>query len=233
MAGTTEPLSGTDAAHGSQPSAAASRMEPSRSLEVERTYDVEDDTALPDWTALPGVAAVGDAEVRQLDARYLDTEDLALARARVALRRREGGPDAGWHVKISAADGRHEWHWPLDAAPAPGDDGVVAVPEDVVGAVARWAAGPFLPLARIRNRRTAYALRDADGALVAEVVDDRVTAVAERRGTQTSWREWEVELGPAAPADTAAFFAAVDGAVRSVGGWPAASDSKLGRAISG
>ncbi len=226
-------MTDADSAACLRPERASDDAEPSRSVEVERKYDVDDDTKLPDWTALPGVGSVGVAEVRALDARYFDTEDLSLARARVALRRREGGPDAGWHVKISAADGRHEWHWPLDAAPQPEDDLTVPVPDQVAAAVAPWAVGRFLPLARIRNSRTAYALLDAGGALVAEMVDDRVTAVAQRRGVETSWREWEVELGPAAPADVEAFFAAVDDVVRGAGGRPAASDSKLARALSG
>lgn len=201
--------------------------EPLRSIEVERKYDVGDDTPLPDWTRLPGVASIGPAEPRRLDAQYVDTDDLALARAEVAVRRRTGGPDEGWHVKLSRPDGRHEWHWPLDAG---GD----AVPEALVGAVAEWAAPPFIPLARIRNERTAYALRDAAGAAVAEVVDDRVRARAERTGRDSSWREWEVELAEAAPVDpagVAAFFAAVDELVGAAGGRPAASDSKLARAL--
>lgn len=204
--------------------------EPVRSLEVERTYDVDDATALPDWTALPGVASVGAPERRDLDARYLDTADRALAVARVAVRRRSGGPDAGWHIKISSPEGKHELHWPLDEEPAAAVLDV-PVPAAVVDALAAWAPPPFVALARIRNARTAYALRDADGALVAEFVDDRVTARDERAGTESSWREWELELGPAAPVDPAAFFAAADGLVAAVGGRPAASESKLARTL--
>jgi inorganic triphosphatase YgiF len=203
--------------------------EPHRSVEVERKYDVDENGALPDWSALPGVAGVGEPEVRELDARYLDTADAALARARVAVRRRSGGPDAGWHVKVSAPDGRHEWQWPLDDS----DDDPV-VPEGLLVAIAQWAAPPLTPLARIRNARTAYALRDAAGGLVAEFVDDRVRALDERAGRETRWREWEVELGPAAPADPAwrdTFFTAVDAAVTAAGGRPAASDSKLARTL--
>src|SRR4051794_15937620 len=71
----------------------------SRSVEVERKYDVDDSTPLPSWDALPGLASVGEPEVRDLDARYFDTSDHALGRAGYALRRRSGGPDAGWHIK--------------------------------------------------------------------------------------------------------------------------------------
>jgi len=57
-------------------------------VEVEEKFDVDDVTPLPDWAALPGVAAVGEPEVRELDARYLDTAELTLAHAGYALRRR-------------------------------------------------------------------------------------------------------------------------------------------------
>jgi inorganic triphosphatase YgiF len=203
--------------------------EPTRSVEVERKYDVDEVAAVPDWSRLPGVHAVGEPEVRELDARYFDTADLALARHRVAVRRREGGPDAGWHVKASVAEGRSEWGWPLDASASP-----TTVPDAVADAIVEWARPPFAPLARIRNTRTAYALRGEDGAVVAEFVDDRVRALDERSGDERSWREWEVELGPAAPADAGgrdAFFAAVETAVSVAGGRPAASSSKLARAL--
>lgn len=202
-----------------------------RSIEVERKYDVADETPLPDWTTLPGVVAVGDPDPRELDARYLDTSDAALARARTALRRRTGGPDAGWHIKRSTPEGKHETRWPLDEV---GEDAEVRVPTDVEAALAPIATGPFHVIARIRNHRTAYALTDVQGALVAEFVDDRVTATDVRRGVETRWREWELELGPAAPADAAgreALFAAADALVLAAGGAVSPSESKLGRAL--
>jgi len=197
---------------------------PAHSVEIERKYEVDAATRLPDFTALPGVVHVDAPELRELDGQYYDTADLALARVRVAVRRRTGGPDEGWHVKAAAADGKHEWHWPLGE----GHD----VPADVAAILAEWTGGPFLPLARIRNRRTAYALRDAGGGVVAEFVDDCVRARNDRAGSESSWREWELELGPAAPVDHDAFFAAADALVAAVGGRVAASDSKLARALS-
>ena len=203
-----------------------------RSIEVERKYDVAGDTPIPDWTALPGVVAVAAPERRDLDARYLDTPDSALARARTALRRRSGGPDEGWHIKRATAEGKHETRWPLDPEPAAGAE--IMVPDAVAAALAETASGPFRVVARIRNARTAYALTDADGRLVAEFVDDRVSATDVARGVETGWREWELELGPAAPADAAsrsAFFAAADILVVDAGGRVSASESKLGRAL--
>lgn len=206
----------------------AGGREPERSIEVERVYDVVEDTPLPDWTLLPGVAGVDAAEQRSLDARYYDTSEFALARAGVAIRRRTGGPDAGWHVKSSAPEGRHEWRWPLGAD---SDE----VPVDVAAAVAPWGEPPFARIARIRNERTAYALRDGSGGLLAEMVDDRVHATADRGDRESVWREWEVELGPAAPTEPswrAGFFAAADELIAGVGGAVSASTSKLGRALS-
>jgi len=197
----------------------------SRSVEVERKFDVDDATPLPSWESVPGVASVGDPEVRELDARYLDTDDQALARAGFALRRRTGGPDEGWHIKGPVVDGgRVELHWPL------GDDDLV-VPPAILAELSSVTDAALSPLARIRNLRTAYALRGADGGVVAEFVDDHVTATDERSGVERTWREWEFELGPAAPADHGAIFAAVEAAVHAVGGRDAASASKLARTL--
>lgn len=200
--------------------------EPTRIVEVERKFDVDVDTSLPNWGDIPGVDAVTAGEVRMLDARYFDTADGALARAGVALRRRTGGPDAGWHVKgPRQGDGRLELGWPLGE--------IDAIPDAVATTIARWTDELLTPLARIENARTAYYLTGPDG-VVAEFVDDRVRATDLRQGVQREWREWEMELGPAAPADAAgrdAFFAAVERAVRAAGGRDAASDSKLARAL--
>ena len=202
---------------------------PTHSLEVELKFDVDDDTPLPDWSGLPGVSSVGAAEPRALDAVYLDSDDLALAHAGYAVRRRTGGPDEGWHIKgpRAAGGGRVELHWPLGAEERIPDAVAEALP-------APATAASLSPIARIRNQRTAYALQDAGGGVVAEFVDDRVRATDERAGVERTWREWEFELGPAAPAsadERAALFAAAEEAVHAVGGREAASDSKLARTL--
>ncbi len=205
-----------------------------RSLEIERKYDVDDTTPVPDWRALPGVIAVGEPEPRELDAHYFDTRDGTLARALTALRHRTGGPDAGWHIKRSTPEGKHETRWPLGDVPTDDDGAVPTVPDAVIVALAETAAPPFAVVARIRNDRTAYALTDGAGAVVAEFVDDRVAATDVRRGVTTRWREWELELGPAAPTEAparAALFAAADALVVAAGGKVSTSDSKLGRAL--
>ncbi|MBS1896991.1 MAG: CYTH domain-containing protein [Actinobacteria bacterium] len=206
--------------------------EPSRTVEVERKYDVDGSTPLPSWDAIPGVDAVTEGEHRALDARYFDTVSGDLARAGVALRRRTGGPDEGWHVKgPRTGDGRIELGWPLGES----DE----LPPQVAEFVAQWTTAPLIPLARIENARTAYLLTGPDG-VVAEFVDDRVRGTDLRlpaglpAPAPREWREWEMELGPAAPADEAgrsAFFLAVERAVAAAGGRVSPSGSKLGRAL--
>lgn len=199
------------------------------SLEIELKFDVDDTTPLPDWSALPGVATVGEPELRDLDALYLDSDDLALAHAGYAVRRRTGGPDEGWHIKgpRGAEGGRLEQQWPLGAE---GE-----IPDAVTQAISAVApVRDLAPIARIRNRRTAYALLDAGRAVVAEFVDDHVVAVDERAGIERSWREWEFELASGAPTgeeERAALLAAAEAAVYAAGGRAAASDSKLARTI--
>lgn len=201
-------------------------QEPTRAVEIERKYDVSNDTPLPVWGEMPGVTAVSDGELRALDARYVDTPDASLARAGYALRRRTGGPDAGWHLKGPRdGDGRLELHWPL------GDEG--EVPEGIVEAIAPVSLDDLVPLARIENDRMAFLLSGPDG-VVAEFVDDHVRATDMRTGVQRSWREWEFELGPAAPEDGAAreeLFHAAERAIISAGGQLPSSGSKLARAL--
>lgn len=198
---------------------------PSRSIEIERKFDVAPGAPVPDWTAVAAVASVSEGEERHLDALYLDTADLALARRGVALRRRTGGPDEGWHIKGPLTDGgRVEMQWPLSA-----DD----VPREARDELAAWidAESELLPLARIVNDRTAYDLRAADGSVLAEFVADAVTAEDVRQGARRAWSEWEVELGPAAPPDPEAFFAEVERVALAAGATAPSSASKLARAL--
>ncbi|MFC6324521.1 CYTH domain-containing protein [Microbacterium koreense] len=202
--------------------------QPTRSIEIELKFDVDAETPVPTWNGVPGVIEISSGEVRELDALYVDDAAVSLGRAGYALRRRTGGPDAGWHIKGPRGDdgGRVELQWPLTDGDTP--------PAHVQAAVAAVSSGPFVPLARIRNRRTVYRLLAASGEMVAEFADDQVDTRDERTGTMRSWHEWEIELGPAGPtgdAERAAFFEAVERAALAAGARSATSASKLARAV--
>ena len=64
-------------------------------IETERKYDAAAGFALPDLAGLDGVAAVTGPQTYRLRAIYFDTADFRLAAAKITLRRRTGGTDAG------------------------------------------------------------------------------------------------------------------------------------------
>ena len=190
-------------------------------LEVEEKYDVDERTPLPDLGGLPGVASVAAPEEHELEATYVDTPGLALARARITLRRRTGGHDAGWHLKLPADDGRYEVHEPLGDA----DDPVPDRLRDVLRVVVRDE--PLLPVVTIRSRRTAHRLLDERGRVLVEVADDRVTAWSGDTTAPRHWREWEVELVEGGPD----LLGAAAEALVAAGATPSATASKLARAL--
>src|SRR6266702_4005894 len=91
--------------------------------ERERKYELPPGTKLPSLARLSGVAASVGPNPERLAAVYYDTHDLRLARAGVTLRKRTGGTDAGWHLKVpTEADTRDEIRFPLNeesTAPPP------------------------------------------------------------------------------------------------------------------
>lgn len=82
--------------------------------EIERKYDVDVAMVFPNLAAMDGVDSVAQPRTFQLEAEYFDTPGLDLARSGVTLRRRTGGDDAGWHLKLPAGpDTRTELREPL------------------------------------------------------------------------------------------------------------------------
>ena len=195
--------------------------------EIERKYDVRDEAVVPDLTGVrragPGAEAGGDPqgdgrgrggagpvlEVARVDraapahlrAVYHDTDDHLLLRSRVTLRRRTGGHDEGWHLKLpptgpagssgqqtpsgdpgttgtdhstAAAGGRREVHAPL------GVEGS-GVPAELLDRVRDLLGGrPVSPVVVLETTRTATTLVGADGSELVEVADDVVTATVSR-----------------------------------------------------
>jgi CHAD domain-containing protein len=196
-------------------------------LEVERKFDVDPTFDVPDLTGLGETAAVEGPVEHRLEAVYFDTPDLRLIRSRVTLRRRTGGGDEGWHLKLPADGGaRWERHTALGRAVTRPPKAVIA---PVLGILRGAAAAP---VATLRTRRLVTVLRDAEGRVLAEVADDTVTATVPAVDAATpdevrSWREVEVELGTGDDA----LLAAVGDALVAAGARPSESVSKIGRAL--
>src|SRR5260370_40904686 len=72
--------------------------------ETEAKYSAPADTALPRLEDLPQVARASGPVEQMLQAEYFDTDDLRLTRTGITLRRRSGGNDAGWHLKLPAGN---------------------------------------------------------------------------------------------------------------------------------
>lgn len=153
--------------------------------EIERKLEVDDDWTVPELPRAVGCARALRPLV--LTAVYYDTDDLRLARHRITLRRRTGGVDDGWHLKLPAG-GEHERdevHLPLHTAGDP--------PLAFVWLVLGFTRGaPLSPVATLVNQRRPITVTDAHGRALAEITDDHVTV--EREGSPvTRFREVEVE----------------------------------------
>ncbi|MCZ2806968.1 CYTH and CHAD domain-containing protein [Modestobacter sp. VKM Ac-2983] len=196
-------------------------------VEIERKFDVDEAFELPDLGGAPGVVEVRAPVEHALEAAYYDTADLRLARARVTMRRRTGGPDAGWHVKLPAAAGaRRELHSPLGRATKTPPKAVL---EPVLGIVRR---APAAQVASLRTRRVVSELVADDGRVLAEVADDHVTGTAlpaapGEAAVVTTWREVEVELVDG----DEQLLADVAGLLLAAGAQPASSPAKLTRVL--
>lgn len=198
-------------------------MKPSQ-VETERKFDIGEDGSVP---SLADVVQPGETREHRMRAVYLDTPDLLLIRNRTTLRRREGGPDEGWHLKLPrAGDARLEVHAPLTSGP-----GRCRVPESHrarAGAALgiAWpegAQGALLPAAVLTTYRTETDLLDEQGKVVAQLCDDRVVAQPEGR----RWRELEVEL----VAGDAQLLERISEVFAAQGVAVADSPSKLSRAL--
>jgi inorganic triphosphatase YgiF len=197
--------------------------------EIERKYDVGSRTEVPQITGIPSVADVVKHDPFTLTAVYYDTADTDLARNRIVLRRREGGGDAGWHLKTPGDEGRTEVHWPLEA----GSEG--SVPAEVLQPVRAIVRDRQLsPLARLRTERSTVHLINAEGVAVAEIADDLVSASDARGGTYRKWREWEVELLGGAPdtrQERTELLDSIEQALLAAGARPSTSVAKIARAV--
>jgi CHAD domain-containing protein len=188
--------------------------------ETEWKYEAPTGAVLPDLALLPRVGQVTAPEKQALKATYLDTDDLRLIRAGITLRRRSGGDDAGWHLKLPEDDGsRIELRLPLSRD----------LPEELAALVRAWTRGHRVrPVARITTKRERRLLQDQSGSTLAEVVVDDVTAESLGSTTTVSrWSEVEVEL----VAGGQGLLAAADEQLRQTGLVRSTRAAKLGRAL--
>jgi inorganic triphosphatase YgiF len=206
-------------------------------IEIEQKFDVDEGFERPDFGALPGDITAAPPVLYLLSATYFDTADERLAASKITLRRRTGGSDEGWHLKLPAGEGtRRELQEPLSAGGRADSAGPAQVPERFAALVAGVTGGlPLAPIAALYTERTVVTLTGADGGVVAEIADDAVTArrLADPRragdvpGEPLRWREIEVEVPVAAPA----LQRAAADLLLSAGARPAGHGSKLARVL--
>ena len=128
--------------------------------------------ARPESAGTPGRACPGVPD--ELRAVYYDTRDRTLQRLGVTLRRRTGGADAGWHLKVADGPARIEFQSQARSE---------RIPESLTRRVTGVLAGQELrEVATITTTRCASRLLDEHGELLAEVADDRVFGARHRRG---------------------------------------------------
>ncbi|MFD5931530.1 CHAD domain-containing protein [Streptomyces sp. NPDC060333] len=191
---------------------------PDRSGPPDRQPAPEARPRVPDLTGTAGVETVSPQGTVDLDAVYWDTPDQRLAADGLTLRRRTGGADAGWHLKLPVSpDVRDEVRAPLSDT----------VPDRLAELVrSRVRDGRLEPQVRLRSSREVSHLLDADGTVLAELSTDTVRA---RRGkARATWTEVEVELADGVDPE---LLDAVERRFREEGLRVCEAPSKLARAL--
>jgi inorganic triphosphatase YgiF len=190
-------------------------------LEIESKFDAEPGQALPDLVGVSGVVATAASAEMVLTASYFDTESLALGSAGATLRRRTGGTDDGWHLKLLVADGeRLEVHRALGRSGTP-----PAALTSLVRAMTRDDA--LIPVATLVTRRVVHQLLDGDGGVLVEIADDYVTGERAGNDETVTWREIEAELVDG----DRALLGAVSTSLIDAGLTVATGSSKVGRVL--
>lgn len=143
-------------------------------VETERKFRIDEDAAVPD------IGHLGEPREFTLVAAYFDSPALSLARKGITLRRRTGGHDDGWHLKLPLdGDRRQELSAPLGASE-------LVVPRELRTLVADALPDlALVPVAVLTTHRRESDLLE-EGTALAHLTDDRVHA---RHGhTERSWR---------------------------------------------
>jgi CHAD domain-containing protein len=192
--------------------------------ERELKFEIAGSVEVGDLAATVPSAARIEESRRDLRAIYYDTADFRLARWGCTIRNRS---DAGWVVKLpvpgdDVALVRDEVHFPPDGHEPP--DAALRLVASFTRTEPVSAAATLTT-----DRRATRFVRD-DASLVAELVDDRVSATTTvaSGGHDSSFREIEVELG--ADTDPDAISLLVE-RLESIGCVPGGDTPKFVRAI--
>jgi hypothetical protein len=196
-------------------------------LEIEQKFDVDPGFERPSFGGLAGISEQAPVP-HHLSATYYDTPDGRLAASKITLRRRTGGADAAWHLKLPAdAGARREVHAPL----GPDDE---PVPGELASRVAEVTGGqPLRPIAVLNTERTVVTLHGHQGNVRAEIADDVVSAhrlpddSSQGDRDPLRWREVEVEVPSADPP----LQRAAAELLLAAGARPAGHGSKLARLL--
>jgi CHAD domain-containing protein len=189
--------------------------------EQETKFEVDTDWVMPPVADLVPDGGRMEQEVRKLDNSYFDTPGAGLRLFGITLRRRVGGSETGWQLKVPSGTARTELQSGSRAK---------SMPPALAKGVEGLRAGESLdPVATIVTTRTAYQLHDADGELVLEVADDQVeSGPPDGESMLHSWREVEVELGPAGKKKD---LKRARKLLQNAGASPSTSRTKLDRAL--
>lgn len=180
---------------------------------------------------LPEQIHLGAASSFSLTATYYDTDDLRLARRGITLRRRSGGSDDGWHLKLPnrSSEGsqldRDEIAVPLTDNSEP--------PVELASLVSAFTRSkPLQRIGVLRTHRTVHALVLEDD-VIGELCRDEVRADVALPGAPTSptqvFHEWEVEARSEAVDEVSKMVDALVGHGFAV----STSPSKLRQALGG
>lgn len=165
--------------------------------EIEFKFRIPADLAIDIGDILESTHHTGEPlDRRSMDATYYDTASLSLIRWGVTLRRRSGGGDDGWHMKLPL-------RYSEAGAPERGMDEIhVDGTASLIPSPLMSIASPLIrrqelvPVARVMTERSPFLVRDDQGEILVEVVDDWVALEGfDVDGPQaTRFHEVEVEL---------------------------------------
>jgi CHAD domain-containing protein len=157
--------------------------------EREDKFDVDPNWVMPQVMRLVPDGGRVDKEVRRLEHTYFDTPVAGLRLFGVTLRRRIGGLETGWQLRVPNGTARTELQSGSRAKKLP-----PALAQGVEGLLVGESIDP---IATVITTRTAYRVLDSGGELVLEIADDQVEArPLDGESALHSWREVEAELGP-------------------------------------